>query len=310
MNKLEILSLVIAFVLSYFGVEIFRRWCLKREVVDIPNERSSHSDPTPRGGGIIIVILSLAFYIAYASINGSIKWAYILGAIGISAISWFDDLISIKSSWRFMVHSFAAIIAITGIGTLNLETFGIPESHWFSYIVTFLWIVWLTNAYNFMDGIDGIASSQAITASIGWAFFGFVAETPEITYFSAILLTTNLGFIIHNWSPAKIFMGDVGSAFLGFTFAVIPLYFKENSFDRNAFVFGIIAVALFLFDSIFTFLRRVLYREKFWQAHRSHIYQRLVFNGNSHARVTFGYALVSTILLVLFFLQLSSFGKE
>jgi Fuc2NAc and GlcNAc transferase len=300
MNNLEITSLIFAFVLTYFGVEIFRRWCLKREVVDIPNERSSHSNPTPRGGGLIIVVISLAFYITYTSINGSIKWAYILGAIAISAISWFDDLFSIKSSWRFMVHAFAAVVAIIGIGTLNLETFGISGSHWISYIVTFFWIVWLTNAYNFMDGIDGIAASQAITASIGWAIFGYISGTHEITYFATIISATNLGFIIHNWSPAKIFMGDVGSAFLGFTFAVI--FFDKLDLSKNAFIFAIVTVPIFLADSIFTFLWRVGKGERFWEAHRSHIYQRLVLRGHSHQYVVLTYGIISICILLGYFL--------
>jgi Fuc2NAc and GlcNAc transferase len=112
MSIFETTSIVFAFLLSYFGVEYFRRWCLKRKIIDIPNERSSHSNPTPRGGGIVIVFITLIFYVGYSQIFNSTNWSYVGGAIAISAISWLDDLVSIKPYWRFLVHSFAAIIAI------------------------------------------------------------------------------------------------------------------------------------------------------------------------------------------------------
>ncbi len=302
MSISEIFSLIIVFILSFFGVEIFRRWCIKHEIFDIPNDRSSHTTPTARGGGIIIVALSLVFYITYELIYGNINWYYVAGALIIAIISWLDDLISIRSIWRFAVHSLAAFVAIFGIGNIHFDIFYLDQFAWLQMLITFVWIVWLTNAYNFMDGIDGIAATQAITAGIGWFLFGFYTNETSISYFAAVLVTTNLGFIFHNWSPAKIFMGDVGSAFLGYTFAVIPLLFIENNSVKNTFTFAIFAVFLFLFDSILTFLRRVINREKFWEAHRSHIYQRLVISGFSHQKVTLLYGVLSFIVIGIYFL--------
>ncbi len=298
----EIISLLIVFILSYFGVEIFRRWCLKREIFDIPNDRSSHTTPTARGGGIIIVTLTLVFYISYELIYGNINWFYVAGALIIAIISWLDDLISIRSIWRFAVHSLAAFIAIFGIGIIRFDIFYLDQFAWIQIIVTFVWIVWLTNAYNFMDGIDGIAATQAITAGIAWILFGFYTNETSITYFAAVLVVTNLGFIFHNWSPAKIFMGDVGSAFLGYTFAVLPLFLIGKNVTKNTYIFAICAVFLFLFDSIVTFLRRILNREKFWEAHRSHIYQRLVIRGFSHQKVSLIYGTLSIIVIGIYFL--------
>jgi Fuc2NAc and GlcNAc transferase len=303
MRILEITSILVIFVLSYIGVDSVRQWCVKRELFDVPNERSSHTVPTPFGGGVVIVVLTLTFYIVYGLITDTVSWAYVFGAVSISMISWFDDFVPIRSIYRFAIHSLAAGVAIFEIGTLQLESFHIESTPWLTIPFTFLWIVWLTNAYNFMDGIDGIAATQAITAGIGWFLFGFVLNVPEISYFGAVLFASNLGFLIHNWSPAKIFMGDVGSAFLGFTFAVIPLMFQDGIPGRRGLIFAICAVALFLIDSIYTFSRRLLKGERVWEAHRTHIFQKLVIKGFSHKFVTLAYGILSLIIIAIYFLR-------
>ena len=183
----------------------------------------------------------------------------------------------------------------------------------FGAVLTFLWIVWLTNAYNFMDGIDGIAGTQALTAGIGWFVIGGISDFPLTGFYGGIIAFSTLGFLVLNWQPAKIFMGDVGSAFLGFTFAVMPLLARrefnlttKNSSDcSNLWVLGIVLVWLFVFDTVFTFIRRAVKKEKVWEAHRSHLYQRLVIKGFSHQTVTIIYGLISalTIFATVFLLS-------
>jgi UDP-N-acetylmuramyl pentapeptide phosphotransferase/UDP-N-acetylglucosamine-1-phosphate transferase len=160
----------------------------------------------------------------------------------------------------------------------------------------------LTNAYNFMDGIDGIAGGQAVVAGLGWTIIGFMGEQSFIGLVGVLLAASSLGFLFHNWPPARIFMGDVGSAFIGFTLAVIPILAAQR--DPRFMVVGILVVWPFIFDTAFTLVRRLNNKENIFEAHRSHIYQRLVIAGYSHRFVTFiymGLALIGTVIALLWY---------
>jgi len=292
-------------LLSYAGVEIFRRWSLSRNLLDIPNQRSSHTIPTPRGGGLVIVINCLVVYSIYTLwITGNFNWGYALGAILIAGVSWLDDLYSVAFVWRFCVHAAAALLAIFSTG--YFREFYVPlfhssiENESVGLIFTFLWIVWLTNAYNFMDGIDGIAGIQAFAAGIGWLIIGNLLGADANGFYGGVIAASTLGFLIQNWQPAKIFMGDVGSAFLGYTFAVLPLLVEREiaagSTNRQLLPLAAIFLNwLFIFDTVYTFIRRLLRREKVWQAHRGHIYQKFVSAGFSHQTISCLYGGVSLV---------------
>ena len=158
--------------------------------------------------------------------SGPVLASYLIGAALIAGISWLDDIRTLPSWVRLATHSLGAALAIAGCGawdTVTLPITGPVALGGLGTIVTFLWIVGLTNAYNFMDGIDGIAGSQAAVAGIGWALIGGSAGQPLILMLGLLVAATALGFLRHNWSPARIFMGDVGSTFLGYTFATLPL---------------------------------------------------------------------------------------
>lgn len=299
----QIIFSVAAFILTYAGVEFFRRWTLRREILDVPNERSSHSVPTPRGGGLVIALVCLVFYAIYAGfVARNFSFGYFAGAILIAVVSWFDDLKSVSSALRFLVHAVGASAAIFSLGywqKIYLPFIGEIDAGFLGLIITFFWIVWLTNAYNFMDGIDGIAATQALTAGIGWLFVGMLFRLEITGFLGGVLAFASLGFLLHNWQPAKIFMGDVGSAFLGYTFAVLPLT-ASSEIKENQSLLTVVAVWLvwlFVFDTLYTFFRRLLRGEKFWQAHRSHLYQRLVIAGYSHRAVTILYGILSILIL-------------
>lgn len=304
----EIFIYTAVFLLSYSGVELLRRWILRRDILDIPNERSSHTTPTPRGGGLIIVLISLVFYLSGSILLGTnFHWSFFTGAFLIALVSWLDDLFSISFGWRFLVHTAAAALVIWDLGFFSeiyLPFFGTLEPGAFGAVIAFGWIVWLTNAFNFMDGIDGIAGLQAVTAGIGWLIAGKMLGADDAAVFGGVLAFSSLGFLLHNWQPARIFMGDVGSAFLGFSFAVLPLFplSKGSGVAADAGNSGLlppVAVLLvfcFVFDSIKTFLKRLLKKEKVWEAHREHIYQKLVIRGFSHQTVALGYGVVSLII--------------
>lgn len=297
---------------------MFRRWSLQRKIFDIPNERSSHTKPTPRGGGLIICIVCLSIFLTYCFLfQINFFWAYFAGATIVALISWLDDLYSISSVWRFLCHSLAAILVVWSLGFW--DSVYIPFAGTFQFgqigqVITFFWIVWMINAYNFMDGIDGIAGAQALTAGIGWLIIGILLGIEHTSFYGGVIAFSSLGFLIHNWQPAKIFMGDIGSAFLGYSFAVLPLLALKET-DKEQFLLPVIAVTLvllFVFDSLITLFKRIFKREKIWQAHREHIYQRLIISGFSHRFVTGIYAGLSiiTLILLIFWIQNREIFKD
>ncbi|HVE55950.1 MAG TPA: glycosyltransferase family 4 protein [Pyrinomonadaceae bacterium] len=297
---------IAVFTVSFWGVELFRRWSLKRELLDVPNERSSHSVPTPRGGGLIICVVSIVTFLIYSLVSGgNFYWSYFVGAIIVAAISLIDDVRTISPFLRILFHGLAAGIVVWSLGGFReilIPFYGIVEFGIWGNITAFLWIVWLINAYNFMDGIDGIAATQAVSAGIGWSLVGLISGIEDIGFYGGVLALSSFGFLLLNRQPAKIFMGDVGSAFLGYSFAVLPLFAVKSTGNP---VFGAMLpwIALFLvwffvFDSVFTFLKRLFRGEKVWQAHREHIYQKMVISGLSHSTVTGLYGSASAILVL------------
>jgi UDP-N-acetylmuramyl pentapeptide phosphotransferase/UDP-N-acetylglucosamine-1-phosphate transferase len=301
----EIIIFFIVLMLSYFGVEKFRQWSIKKQIVDVPNERSSHAAPTPRGGGLVFVVIALSFYAATGlTENNHFQWSYLTGAVSIALVSWLDDLFSVKTLHRFLIHGLAAFLIIYAGGfwrEIDLPYLGTIDFGFFGALLTFCWIVGMTNAYNFMDGVDGIAATQAVTAGIGWLIVGKLLGSDATALYGGVISFACLGFLIHNRQPAKIFMGDVGSAFLGYTFAVLPIVAKienpSNAAKDAVFpLIGVLLVWFFVFDAFYTFVFRLLKKQKVWQAHREHLYQKMVIKGFSHASVTAVYGTFSMIL--------------
>ncbi|HMQ03999.1 MAG TPA: glycosyltransferase family 4 protein [Pyrinomonadaceae bacterium] len=288
---------IVSFLATAFGVALFRRYAARTGLLDHPNERSSHSSPVPRGGGVVIVLVCLGLYVASAhAIGFHASWWFVVGGGVVAGISWLDDKHTVPPLLRLFAQAGAAVLVIVGIG--HFTSLPIPFSSnmlhlgWLGVLITFLWIVWMINAYNFMDGIDGIAGSQGVVAGISWAILGFLLGDPVITIVGAILAFSCLGFLVHNWSPARIFMGDVGSAFLGFSFAVLPVMTRSSNEEGSGWLLaaGVSFVWLFLFDTLFTLAARLKKGEKVWIAHRQHLYQRMVIAGTSHASVTLLFA--------------------
>lgn len=290
---------------SIGGVELFRRWSLKRSLLDVPNERSSHSVPTPRGGGVIIFAVSISALIIFSYGGGRpFAWAYVFGALIIVLISLWDDLRTISPFLRLFFHALAAAAVVWSLGgfeEIYLPLYGNLQLGSAGQVLAFLWIVWLINAYNFMDGIDGIAAVQAVSAGVAWSAAGKILGSEDVFFLGGVLACSSLGFLILNWQPAKIFMGDVGSAFLGYSFAVLPLLAKNGVSDSARepamLWFAVIFVWFFVFDTILTFFTRLVRGERVWKPHREHIYQQMVIKGFSHARVATLYGLLSAVLV-------------
>jgi Fuc2NAc and GlcNAc transferase len=288
--------------LSYFAVRMVRRMSVARELMDVPNERSSHTEPIPHGAGLVIVAVGIVGYIVIALIfSGSFSWGYVSGGLLIAAVSFLDDIRPIRFTWRLMIHGIAAFVLIADVDTWHgITMLGKLQFGVWGYVVTFLWIVWMINCYNFMDGIDGLAGLQAVVGGLAWVLLSYMLEMPVIFFFSGAIAAANLGFLVHNWNPAKIFMGDLGATFLGFTFAAIPLLARTNA-SRYPDLLPIAAVLflwMFLFDALMTLLRRAMRGEKVWTPHKEHLFQRLVSSGLSHRRVTLLYGVLASVLIV------------
>lgn len=291
-----IAAFLVFFLLTAAGVEAYRRWSLRRGILDHPNERSSHEDPTPRGAGLVIFLVSLAAYVGFGAFgNFALSWGYIAGAIVLAVVSWLDDLVSLSFVHRLIAHSAAALLLMADAGyvsSLDLPFAGVVSLGVAGPVLTFIWIVGFLNAFNFMDGIDGIAGSQGFVAAAGWFGAGILLGSPVFAIYGCVIAAACLGFLFFNWQPAKIFMGDVGSCFLGFTLAAMPLL-DQTALRPRIFLVAVAFVWPFVFDAVFTFLRRLVSGQKVWQPHREHIYQQMVIAGTPHFAATILYAFIA-----------------
>jgi UDP-N-acetylmuramyl pentapeptide phosphotransferase/UDP-N-acetylglucosamine-1-phosphate transferase len=290
---------VAGFMLSYIWTAGILKWTRRKQILDIPNNRSSHSVPTPRGGGIAIAGLTVVLWLLYLLIAHRLESSFLLFATGgflVATMGWIDDVGTAWRSIRFLVHAVAAAIGMLAFGYFDeivVPFLGPIHLWWFGVPLTFLWITGLTNAYNFMDGIDGMAGGQAVVAGTGWVILCSMINHPEIGILGLLAASTSLGFLRYNWPPAKIFMGDVGSSFLGYTFALIPLMCRGGN---PALPFAaLLLVWPFVFDTCFTIIRRARNGENILIAHRSHLYQRLHIAGWSHLQATLLYTFLEAI---------------
>jgi Fuc2NAc and GlcNAc transferase len=292
---------VVTFAASWLITGRLRRYAISQSLIDHPNSRSSHQSPTPRGGGLAIVLAFISA-LAVLALAGAVDAALFVGLAGaasmVAAIGFIDDHGHVPARWRLAAHFGSAIwlLAWAG-GTAGLEVLqrsGVPLPLGFA-LATVL-TVWLINLYNFMDGIDGVASVEAITTSIGGAALCLLAGGGGVAVAALALAAATAGFLMWNWSPAKIFMGDVGSGAIGVSLAGLALFAaRENS----SFVFAwAILLGVFIVDSGLTLLRRLLRREKIYEAHRMHAYQHAARHFESHATVSLAVAAINLFWLL------------
>ena len=289
---------IISFILTY----ILRLFALKYKLLDVPNERSSHNAPTPKGGGIAIVIswflgITILFFVGY--IEDSLYFALLSGII-LSVVSLIDDFIDVKPFIRLIFQFITVIIAFYFLN--GLRPFIIPElslnNLYVLYPMVILGMVWFINLFNFMDGVDGFASTEAILISL-------VLFLLSGNIINLVLIGCIAGFLFWNWPKAKIFMGDVGSTQLGFILVILGVYFHNKL--EFSILNWIMLSSPFWFDATFTLYRRWRNKEKLSQAHRKHAYQRIVQAGFSHQKVNF-YLIGINITLFVIILVYREFG--
>jgi Fuc2NAc and GlcNAc transferase len=281
--------LLAVFAVSWLLTLVLRHYALAQSLMDIPNERSSHSVPTPRGGGVAIVV---AFALTLPLLSGLDLIATpalraVLGAgLMVAVIGFCDDHGHIAAKWRLLGHFMAAGWALYWLQGLGpIEFFGSPiDFGWFGNLLAIFYLVWMLNLYNFMDGIDGLASVEAISVSLGMCLIYWCCGTVELVWPALALAAAAGGFLCWNFPPARIFMGDAGSGFLGIVLAALAL---QASWASSSLLWSwLILLGVFIVDATWTLMRRLMRGDKVYQAHRSHAYQYASRQFGSHRKVT------------------------
>lgn len=259
-----------------------RRWLL-----DHPNERSLHERPTTRSGGIAIASGVLLGGIAVAVlVAGSNRMIWLgIGALIIFAISFRDDLAHVHPAIRISVHLAVALMLVYAgfaIDGIDLPGMRWPLGRWIAAVVTCLYVAWLVNLYNFMDGMDGFAAGMAVFGFGTFALLGAAGGEVAFAALSAVIAAAAGGYLLFNFPPARIFMGDAGSSLLGFMAAGLSLWASMDGIFP--LWIAVLVFSPFIVDATFTLARRLLRRERVWEAHKSHCYQRLVQLGWGHRK--------------------------
>ncbi len=298
---MKLILLLLTVLLSYVTTRQMMRLAIEKQIIDVPNDRSSHTVPTPTGGGIAVVmwtVVSWSICLATGWVSYSTLVPLLLASLLIAGIGYVDDRRDLPASWRLAIHLLAAVVIVGYFGGIETIEFGdfIVNLGIIGGMFSVLLIVWLLNLYNFMDGIDGLAGAQALTCVLTVAICGWVSGDGEIVLLSEFLAASVVGFLILNWPPAKIFMGDVGSAFLGFVFGAMAVI-SHDSGELTIWVW-LIALGVFVVDSTLTLLVRIARREKWMSPHRSHGYQKASRRLQSHRSVTLSVILVNLMWLM------------
>lgn len=291
---------VVALV-SYTLTAGLRRYALARSIIDVPNARSSHSVPTPRGGGVAIV---LAFLLALPFLGWSHAVPYsALIAIGgsgglIAVIGFMDDHGHIAARWRLLGHFGAAAWALFWMGGLpSISLFGFSvDLAWLGTFLAAVYLVWMLNLYNFMDGIDGIASVEAISVCLCACLLYWLSGLEGLISLPLLLAMAVAGLLVWNFPPAKIFMGDAGSGFLGIALGVMSI---QAAWVSSQLLWAwLILLGVFIVDATFTLIRRLVRGDKVYEAHRSHAYQFASRRFGKHLPVTLGVAAINFFWLL------------
>ena len=296
------LVLPLAFVASFVLTAALRGYALRRSLIDVPNARSSHSVPTPRGGGVAIVVVVAAALFGLACfglVSTPLTWAVLGAGLTVALLGFADDHGHIAARWRLLGHFASAGWALFWLGGLPaIKVFGTTlELGWFGQLLALLFLVWMLNLYNFMDGIDGIASVEAISACLGALLcYAVVNETGVSGRVEWLLIAAVAGFVCWNFPRARIFMGDAGSGFLGITVAILAL--NAAWVTPQLLWSWLILLGVFIVDATFTLMRRLLRGEAVYEAHRSHAYQSAARRAGGHVPVTVTVALINLVWLL------------
>jgi len=278
-----------------------RRYAIRRGLLDLPNQRSSHSVPTPRGGGVAIVlsfVASLLVLGAAGVLPSSLLWALLGAGALVAVVGFLDDLGHVPPRWRLLAHFVGAIWVLIWLGGApSFILFGeIVDLGWTGFVMAALYLVWVLNLYNFMDGIDGIAGVEAVCVCLGAGCLHAMIGQSDIAMVSMSLAAAVAGFLRWNFPPAMVFMGDAGSGFLGIVLGALSLF--AGALAPDLYWSWLILLGVFVTDATVTLLRRLARGEKLYEAHRSHAYQHAARRLGGHLPVTLAVGVINIFWLL------------
>lgn len=292
--NMDVLSLFLVFIVSMLLIWRVREFSVKHGLfIDTPNERSSHRVSVPRSGGIPIALISLAAVFFFGEITDIRVLAYMAGAVIVVVLGIFDDLSPLSSNKKFLATSLIALIPLFfGLRFPGISPF--LDNAVLLNLLSFAWIFGMMNAFNFMDGIDGLIGGCSIIFSMFVAVLAYCLGDMFVLSMSLVILSSCAAFLRFNFSPASIFLGDTGSMFLGYTFSVFSIMLAVRAGGGGMFYAFSLVFAVIIFDSMFTFFKRAAEKKNVTAAHREHLYQRLVRSGFSHRQVSSLYYLLAS----------------
>ena len=296
-------AMAVAMVVSFISTPVVKALAQRMGAVDVPkDDRRMHNHPIPRMGGLAIFFGFLLSTLIFVPMDEQYR-GMLMGAVIIVVLGIFDDIYSLPASFKFVVQIVAALMAvfsgnvISAISNPNIFSQNpVWELSWLKYPVTIIWIVAITNAVNLIDGLDGLACGVATISSMTLLVIAMVAAELPVALLMAALAGGSIGFLPYNMNPAKIFMGDTGSTFLGFVLAVVSIQGLFKLYTIISFAVPFLMLGLPIFDTAFAFIRRIAHGQNPMHADRSHVHHRLIDMGFSQKQAVAVLYLISVIL--------------
>lgn len=300
-----IFAFIVSFAFTFATTPLVRRFAFKIGAIDIPKDnRRMHKKPTPRIGGLAIIfgftVATLCFAQPSRQLYGTLAGAAIIAVMGV-----IDDCKNLPAKLKFVIQIIAALVVVFA-GDIKIDVFTNPNflsdnpywvlPEWLSVTLTVIWIVFITNAVNFIDGLDGLAAGVSAIMSISLVFISIRVGEYSIAILCIALMGSCFGFLPFNFNPAKIFMGDTGSTFLGFMLATLSIQGVFKSYAVISFAVPLLILGLPLFDALFAMIRRILRGQSPMTADRGHLHHRLVDMGFSQKQTVFILYAISGVL--------------
>ncbi len=300
-----IFAFIISFIFSFGSTPFVKKLAYKIGAIDVPKDnRRMHKKPTPRVGGLAIIFGFLVAVLCFAHPTRQL-WATLAGAAIIAVMGVIDDCKDLDARLKFVVQIVAALVVIIG-GNIRINVFTNPNilsdnpywilPHWLSIALTVFWIVFITNAVNFIDGLDGLAAGVSAIMTVSLVFISIRTGEYQIALMGIALMGACFGFLPYNFNPASIFMGDTGSTFLGFMLATMSIQGVFKSYAVISFAVPLLILGLPLFDASFAMIRRILTGKSPMVADRGHLHHRLMDMGFSQKQTVFILYAISGVL--------------
>ena len=296
---------VVAFMFSYISTPLVKHLAIKWKAIDVPKDgRRMHKSPIPRLGGLAIIFGFIVSMICFGTMTRGVI-SILIGALIIAIMGIVDDIKALDAKPKFFIQILAAAVVIIG-GDMKIQAFTNPFlwsdsaylilPEWISVILSIIWIVFITNSVNFIDGLDGLAAGVSAIMSVSMVFIATQLGEYYVAVIGVALMGSCFGFLPYNFNPAKIFMGDTGSTFLGFILASLSIMGVFKSYAIISFAVPLLILGLPMFDAIFAMVRRVSKGQSPMQADRGHLHHRLIDMGFSQKQSVFILYIISGVL--------------